>query len=86
MKVNANTVLVRVCGVAAAIVIGGGGVIRSLRGNQTKWARTLPVGTPRCVDHATLPTTRPANEYTARVMPQRSGVAGPLECARILWQ
>jgi len=29
--------------VAAAIVIGGGGVIRSLRGNQTKWARTLPV-------------------------------------------
>jgi hypothetical protein len=36
VKVNANTVLVRVCGVAAAIVIGGGGVIRSLRGNQTK--------------------------------------------------
>jgi hypothetical protein len=35
VKVNANTVLVRVCGVAAAIVIGGSD-IRNLRGNQTK--------------------------------------------------
>jgi starch phosphorylase len=33
-----------------------------------------------------LPTTRPARDYTARVIPQRSGVAIPLESARILWQ
>ena len=33
-----------------------------------------------------LPTTRPARDYTARVIPQRSGVAVPLESARILWQ
>ena len=30
--------------------------------------------------------TRPARDYTVRVIPQRSGVAVPLESARILWQ
>jgi starch phosphorylase len=40
----------------------------------------------RCVYHATVPTARPARDYTARVVPQRSGVAVPLESARILWQ
>ncbi len=35
---------------------------------------------------ATIPATRPASEYTARVIPQYSGVTVPLECARILWQ
>jgi starch phosphorylase len=39
-----------------------------------------------CVYRATVPTTRPAKDYTARVIPQRSGVAVPLESARILWQ
>ncbi len=39
-----------------------------------------------CVYHVTVPTTRPANDYTARVFAQRSGVAIPLESARILWQ
>ncbi|MGC2459444.1 MAG: hypothetical protein WA446_00485 [Steroidobacteraceae bacterium] len=65
-----------------ADAINGGDPVR----NEMKWARTLPVGTLRCVDHATLPTARPANDYAARVMPQRSGAAVPLECARILWQ
>jgi len=36
--------------------------------------------------HATIAATRPASDYTARVMPQYRGVAVPLECARILWQ
>jgi starch phosphorylase len=40
----------------------------------------------RCLYHATVPATRPAGDYTARVVPQRAGVAVPLECARILWQ
>jgi starch phosphorylase len=40
----------------------------------------------RRVYHATVPATRPARDYTARVVPQRSGVAIPLESARILWQ
>jgi starch phosphorylase len=35
---------------------------------------------------ATIAATRPASDFTARVIPQYSGVAVPLECARILWQ
>ena len=33
-----------------------------------------------------VPATRPATDYTARVTPQHSGVAVPLEATRILWQ
>jgi glycogen phosphorylase len=35
---------------------------------------------------AQVPATRPPTDYTARVIPQCSGVAVPLESARILWQ
>ncbi len=35
---------------------------------------------------AQVPSTRPATDYTARVIPQHAGVAVPLEAARILWQ
>jgi len=33
-----------------------------------------------------VPSTRPAADYTTRVIPQHDGVAIPLESARILWQ
>jgi len=33
-----------------------------------------------------LPATRPATDYTARVVPHHSGVAVPLEATQILWQ
>jgi starch phosphorylase len=33
-----------------------------------------------------VPATRPAADYTARVVPQYPGVAVPLEAGRILWQ
>jgi starch phosphorylase len=33
-----------------------------------------------------VPTTRPATDYTARVIPRCDGVAVPLEAAQILWQ
>ena len=33
-----------------------------------------------------VPTTRPAADYTARVIPHCSGVAVPLEAVQILWQ
>jgi starch phosphorylase len=33
-----------------------------------------------------VPATRPASDYTARVVAKRSGVAVPLEAAQILWQ
>jgi len=39
-----------------------------------------------CVYRATVPATRPARDYTARVIPERPGLAVPLELARILWQ
>jgi starch phosphorylase len=35
---------------------------------------------------ATVPAARPAEDYTARVMPRCDGVAIPLEDPRILWQ
>jgi starch phosphorylase len=35
---------------------------------------------------ALVPAIRPASDYTARVIPRRTGVAVPLEDARILWQ
>jgi starch phosphorylase len=38
------------------------------------------------VYRATTPNTRPAGDYTARVIPNCAGVAVPLETARILWQ
>jgi starch phosphorylase len=39
-----------------------------------------------CSYHATVPTKRPASDYTPRVVPYRSGAAVPLESPRILWQ
>jgi starch phosphorylase len=35
---------------------------------------------------AQIPATRPAIDFTARVIPQHDGVAVPLETTRILWQ
>jgi len=35
---------------------------------------------------AEVPATRPASDYTARLIPQHDGVAVPLEAAHILWQ
>jgi starch phosphorylase len=35
---------------------------------------------------AEVPATRPAADYTARILPHRAGVSAPLESARILWQ
>ena len=36
--------------------------------------------------HATSSSERPARDYTPRIIPNRPGVAIPLECAHILWQ
>jgi len=62
--------------------INGGDPVRE----EMKCARPLPDASRRCVYHATVPATRPARDYTARAIPQRSGLAVPLESARILWQ
>jgi starch phosphorylase len=62
--------------------INGGDPVRV----EMKGARPLPDASRRCVYHATVATTRPARDYTVRLIPQCSGVAVPLESARILWQ
>jgi starch phosphorylase len=36
--------------------------------------------------HAEVPATRPATDYTARIIPQHDAVSVPLEQAHILWQ
>jgi len=62
--------------------INGGDPVRE----EMKCAQPLSDPSRGCVFHATLPATRPASDYTARAIPHRSGVAVPLESARILWQ
>ena len=62
--------------------IHGGDIVRE----EMKCAGSLPDHTGGCVFHATVPSARPVSDYTARIIPQRSGVAVPLEFDRILWQ
>ena len=33
-----------------------------------------------------VPSKRPANDYTVRIIPRHTGIAVPLECSHILWQ
>jgi starch phosphorylase len=44
------------------------------------------VGANGYIYSAQVPAARPATDYTVRVIPHCSGVAVPLEVARILWQ
>lgn len=46
----------------------------------------MPSDDGRIVYRATVPTARPVSDYTVRLIPESSGVAVPLEFARILWQ
>jgi starch phosphorylase len=62
--------------------INGGDPVRV----EMKCARPLGGGSRGCVFHASVPAARPAQDYTARVIPQHAGVAVPLESARVLWQ
>jgi starch phosphorylase len=61
-----------------------------LNGGEPVWQEMMreqePVDANSYIYSAQVPTTRPATDYTARVMPRCSGVAVPLEDARILWQ
>jgi starch phosphorylase len=62
--------------------INGGDPVRQ----EMKYARSLPDASHRRVYSATVPAALPARDYTARVIPQRFGMAVPLESNRILWQ
>jgi hypothetical protein len=48
--------------------------------------RQLPGGAGGYAYRAPAPAIRPATDYTARVIPQHTGVAVPLEDEQILWQ
>lgn len=62
--------------------INGGEPVRA----AMRCVRPAPdVGHP-CIYQAAVSSTRPASDYTARVVPQRPGVAVPLESNPILWQ
>jgi glycogen phosphorylase len=53
---------------------------------EMKRARQLVGATNGYTYRAEVPAARPASDYTARLIPHSSGVAVPLEAARILWQ
>ena len=62
--------------------INGGEPVRE----AMRCVRLAPDAGRARVFQATVPATRSARDYTARVIPQRPGVAVPLESNRILWQ
>jgi starch phosphorylase len=62
--------------------INGGDPVRE----EMKCVRPLPNASGCRLYRATVPTTRPASDYTPRVVPQGPGAAVPLESAQILWQ
>ena len=53
---------------------------------EMKYLRPLPDGSGGCVYGVTAPASRPAVDYTVRIVPCFSGLAVPLEAAHILWQ
>jgi starch phosphorylase len=53
---------------------------------EMKCARQLVGAVNGYAYRAAVPATRPATDYTPRLIPQRDGVAVPLEDAHILWQ
>jgi starch phosphorylase len=62
--------------------INDGGPVREAMGCVRPAADAGHAG----VYQASVPATRPASDYTARVVPERPGVAVPLESTQILWQ
>jgi starch phosphorylase len=57
---------------------------KSVRQEMTRGQQL--VGVNGYIYTAEVPAARPATDYTARVIPHRSGAVVPLEAARILWQ
>jgi starch phosphorylase len=60
----------------------GGALVREV---MTR-VRPLPGPVGGYVFRALVPATRPATDYTARVIPHYPGLAVPLESGCILWQ
>jgi len=62
--------------------VDGGSPVRQ----EMKRIRQLPGAPGGYVYSGAVSAARPPEDYTARVVPHRDGVAIPLEDARILWQ
>jgi starch phosphorylase len=62
--------------------VNGGDAVRQ----EMKRVRQLAGAYGGYAYRAQAPATRPPTDYTARVIPHYTGVAVPLEAARILWQ
>jgi glycogen phosphorylase len=54
--------------------------------HEMKRVRQLAAASGGCAYMASVSADRPPEDYTARAIPRRDGVAVPLEDARILWQ
>jgi starch phosphorylase len=62
--------------------INGGGPVR----HEMECIRQLAAVSGGYAYRARVPATRPATDYTVRLIPHYTGLAVPLETARILWQ
>ena len=62
--------------------VNGGGPVRQ----EMERVRQVAGASGGYAYRAGVAAARPAADYTARVIPHYSGVAVPLEAARILWQ
>ena len=71
--------------VCVELYANGGNGIASQRVEMER-VRQLVGATRGYAYRARVPASRPATDYTARVIPRCDGVAIPLEDARILWQ
>jgi starch phosphorylase len=65
-----------------ADAVNGVGLVRK----EMKLARQPAAADGVCVYSVQVPASRPATDYTARVIPHYDGVSVPLEEAHILWQ
>ena len=62
-------------------VVGGGAPVRQPM-TRVKHQESAEA----CVYSARVPSTRPASDYTPRLIPHHPGVSVPLEASQILWQ
>ncbi|MEP6917891.1 MAG: DUF3417 domain-containing protein, partial [Acidobacteriota bacterium] len=62
--------------------VGDGGPVRQ----EMKRGQPAEGGTTGSTYRVRVPATRPATDYTVRLIPHHDGVAVPLETAHILWQ
>jgi starch phosphorylase len=66
--------------------VNGGAPVRQEMERVQQFAGASTGASTGYAYRAQVPATRPATDYTARVIPHHTGAAVPLEAAQILWQ